>query len=416
MTREKKCREPQKEEGSGAEMIRRVEHTLKFATAAKRQRLDDFFAEYARVVNAFIVLYWNTDVLPGKANSEVYGQVDSWMMGKARKCAANQAIRILKSVCKKDKQKTYRTYQRAYAKAKKLNRNIFGILVSKWAEWAKGRAFRHRVRMPVFNGNTIDLNSDLVRIQDADKSSEFDLWIRLGSIFGNRESLILPTKHHERSRHFEKTGWMQRKSLTLRRDAIGRYYADLYWEKADSETNRQGSAVGVDIGINKLMTCSDGAELGTDLRVKLDKLNRRKQNSRNWNQTRKEIKDYIGYVTNRFPWNADVVVMENILNITQQTRCRVGKATRKLLGHWNIDLLYRRMADKAEQNRVFLAFVEPAYSSQTCNSCRAIDKKSRNGEVFKCSACGHVDDADHNASVNILQRFLGGQFTVARGT
>lgn len=89
MTREKKCREPQKEEGSGAEMIRRVEHTLKFATAAKRQRLDDFFAEYARVVNAFIVLYWNTDVLPGKANSEVYGQVDSWMMGKARKCAAN---------------------------------------------------------------------------------------------------------------------------------------------------------------------------------------------------------------------------------------------------------------------------------------------------------------------------------------
>lgn len=397
-------------------MIRRVEHTLKFATAAKRQRLDDFFAEYARVVNAFIVLYWNTDVLPGKANSEVYGQVDSWMMGKARKCAANQAIRILKSVCKKDKQKTYRTYQRAYAKAKKLNRNIFGILVSKWAEWAKGRAFRHRVRMPVFNGNTIDLNSDLVRIQDADKSSEFDLWIRLGSIFGNRESLILPTKHHERSRHFEKTGWTQRKSLTLRRDAIGRYYADLYWEKADSETNRQGSAVGVDIGINKLMTCSDGAELGTDLRVKLDKLNRRKQNSRNWNQTRKEIKDYIGYVTNRFPWNADVVVMENILNITQQTRGRVGKATRKLLGHWNIDLLYRRMADKAEQNRVFLAFVEPAYSSQTCNSCRAIDKKSRNGEVFKCSACGHVDDADHNASVNILQRFLGGQFTVARGT
>jgi IS605 OrfB family transposase len=60
---------------------------------------------------------------------------------------------------------------------------------------------------------------------------------------------------------------------------------------------------------------------------------------------------------------AGFVVMENILNITQKTRGRVGKATRKLLGHWNIDLLYRRMADKAEQHRVFLAFVEPAYSS-----------------------------------------------------
>ena len=395
-------------------MIRRAEHTLKFATAEKQQKLDAFFAEYVRVVNAFIKLYWNADKLFGKANAEIYGKVDSWMMGKARKCAANQAIKILKSVAKKDRQKTYLAYRKAYSKAKERNRNILGILSSRWTDWSKGRTFRHRIKMPVFTGNTIDLNSDLVRIQDADKSSEFDLWIRLGSIFGNRESLILPTKHHERSRHFEKTGWTQRKSITLRRDSIGRYYADVFWEKEDPKTSQHGQAVGVDIGINKLITTSGGEELGTELRSKLDKLNRRKQNSRNWNQTQKEIKDYIGFVTNRFPWNVDVVVMENILNITQQTRSRMGKETRKLLGHWNIDLLYRRMADKAEENRVFLASVEPAYSSQTCCSCRAIDKKSRDGEVFKCTACGYTDDADHNASMNILQRFLDGEFTVSR--
>ena len=252
--------------------------------------------------------------------------------------------------------------------------------------------------------------------KDADNASEFDLWIRLGSIFGNRESLILPTKHHERSRHFEKTDWVRRKSICLRRDSLGRYYADVFWKKEDSKISQQGQAVGVDIGINKLMTTSNGEELGSEMKVKLDKLNRRKQNSRNWNQTRKEIKDYIGFVTNRFPWDVDVVVMENILNITKQTGGRVGKATRKLLGHWNIDLLYGRMTEKAEENRVFLVFVNPAYSSQTCYSCGAIDKKSRNGEVFKCTTCGHMDDADHNASVNILQRFLNGQFTVARGT
>ena len=184
-------------------MIRRVEHTLKFATAAKRQKLDSFFAEYDRVVNGFIELYWNSDKLPGKANAEVYDKIDSWMMGKARKCAANQAIKILKSVAKKDKQKTYQAYKKAYSKAKERNRDILGILSARWSEWSKERSLRHRIKMPVFNGNTIDLNSDLVRIQDADKSSEFDLWIRLGSIFGNRESLILPTKHHERSNREE---------------------------------------------------------------------------------------------------------------------------------------------------------------------------------------------------------------------
>jgi len=82
-------------------VIRRVSHNLKFATSAKKQRLDAFFSEYARLVNSFIQLYWNSKNFPGKANSEIYTQIDSWMMGKARKCAANQAIKILKSVRKK---------------------------------------------------------------------------------------------------------------------------------------------------------------------------------------------------------------------------------------------------------------------------------------------------------------------------
>ena len=397
-------------------MLRRVSHTLKFATSAKKQKLEEFFAEYARLVNAFISFYWTADSLPGKAGSAVYSQIDSWLMGKARKCAVNQAVKIIKSVYQKDKQKTYKAYQHAYAKAKQLNRDVLGILSSPWSAWSNGKTFKRRVNMPVFNGSTIELNSDLVRIQNS-KTCEFDLWIRLGSIFGNRLSLLLPTRHHKRSRHFEACGWEQRKSITLRKDKYGQYYADLYWEKPDVQTSQQGSAIGVDIGVRKLMTCSDGSQLGTEIRTKLDKLNRRKQNSRNWNQTCTEIKDYIGYVTNRFPWSqVEVVVMENILNITKSTRGKVNKTLRKMLGHWNIDLLYRRMQEKAEENRVFLAFIEPAYTSQTCNSCQTIDRKSRSGEVFRCTSCGYADDADHNASLNILQRFLDGEFTVSRGT
>jgi IS605 OrfB family transposase len=397
-------------------MIRRVEHTLKFATKSKQQKLDDLFVEYARVVNAFIRLYWGANSYPRKVNAEVYKQVDSWMLGKARKCAASQAIKILRSVTRKDRQKIYQKYKEVYGKAKELNRNVFGILSSRWADWSSNRIFNNRINMPIFQGRAIELNSDLVSIQEAKKSSEFDLWIRLGSIFGNKHSLILPTKHHKHSRYFEKTGWTQKKSICLRRDESHKYYVDIFWEKKSENITKKGRAVGVDVGINKLITTSDKKELGVNFRTKLDKLNRRKQNSRNWNQTRKEIKDYIGYVTNKFPWNFDVVVMENILNITHQTRGRVGKETRKLLGHWNIELLYRRMADKAEQHRVFLAFVNPAYSSQTCSFCGEIDKKSRNGEIFKCTSCGHICDADYNASVNILQRFLNGSFAVTRGT
>ena len=396
-------------------MIRRVSHTLKFATDFKKSKLNDFFEEYTRLVNAFIELYW-INGLPKttKANSEVYKQVDSWLMGKARKCAVNQAIKIIKSTQKKDKQKTYKQYKKTFAKAKKREKK-WSLVTQKWSEWSKDKQYRHRIKMPIFKGNTIDLNSDLVTIQENKKSTKFDLWIRLGSIFGDRFSLILPSKHHKRSRYFETLGFKQKKSITLRKDHKGRYFVDLYWEKETEEPKTKSNVLAVDIGINKLLTTNEGDKLGVELKNKLDKLNRKKQGSQRWKRTCVEIKDYIGYVTNRLPWDKiDVLVLENLLNITKDTRGKINKTIRKMLGHWNIDLLFRRFADKAERSRTFLAFVEPAYSSQTCFSCKEVHKKSRIGEIYKCVCCGYTADADVNAANNIFQRFLDGEYTVSR--
>jgi putative transposase len=49
--------------------------------------------------------------------------------------------------------------------------------------------------------------------------------------------------------------------------------------------------------------------------------------------------------------------------------------------------------------------VDPAYSSQTCGSCGATDRRSRESQArFVCTACGHRDNADRNAAVVILHR------------
>ena len=43
------------------------------------------------------------------------------------------------------------------------------------------------------------------------------------------------------------------------------------------------------------------------------------------------------------------------------------------------------------------------YTSQTCNKCGTIDKKSRVSQsIFKCRQCGHEENADINAPLNIL--------------
>lgn len=48
--------------------------------------------------------------------------------------------------------------------------------------------------------------------------------------------------------------------------------------------------------------------------------------------------------------------------------------------------------------------VESAYTSQACPVCFCIDPENRKRKTFLCTCCGHKDDADHNATINISMR------------
>ena len=50
--------------------------------------------------------------------------------------------------------------------------------------------------------------------------------------------------------------------------------------------------------------------------------------------------------------------------------------------------------------------VDPKFTSQTCGACGATDPESRNGESYNCRTCGYAADADVNAAENILKRGL----------
>ena len=109
----------------------------------------------------------------------------------------------------------------------------------------------------------------------------------------------------------------------------------------------------------------------------------------------------------------DVAYVEK-LNIRGMTKS--AKGTREKPG--------RNVKAKAGLNRKILAsawgtlelclnykmevrHVHPAYTSQTCHKCGHVDKDNRNRADFKCTACGHTDDADVNAASNILAFGIG---------
>ena len=57
-----------------------------------------------------------------------------------------------------------------------------------------------------------------------------------------------------------------------------------------------------------------------------------------------------------------------------------------------------------EENCAHLVLVNPRYTSQECSSCGAVHESSRDGAKFSCVVCGHLEDADINASKNIMAR------------
>jgi len=98
--------------------------------------------------------------------------------------------------------------------------------------------------------------------------------------------------------------------------------------------------------------------------------------------------------------------LEDLTGISHKTKNRVGKTTRRLIGHWNHKYIVDRIKNLCEVNRVGVVFVDPKYTSQTCRQCGHIDKGNRSGEMFKCKKCGFTGDADYLASLNILDRFV----------
>lgn len=63
------------------------------------------------------------------------------------------------------------------------------------------------------------------------------------------------------------------------------------------------------------------------------------------------------------------------------------------------------LAYKLEERGGCLCKVDPAYTSQTCSACRAVDSESRKSQAdFNCRHCGLRAHADHNAAIKILRR------------
>lgn len=234
------------------------------------------------------------------------------------------------------------------------------------------------------------------------------------------------------------------KSVTVRQKASGWYISvrlsDTSIPEPVIDIKPDATILGVDLGINKLASLSDGSIIpnprfrfnkrtdrihsirqrrvtkklkGSKNRRKaqhrlsvLDELIARRREDHQWKQAKKLV------------GSADVIVFEDLNIQGMVRRCKPklidgkyvanGQAAKSGLNRLILDAGWGDFQTKVKslstRAGVAVVKVDPRFSSQECSHCNYVSKTNRNKEKFLCESCGHFDDADIDASRVIAAR------------
>ncbi len=340
--------------------------TLKFLTQKKRDILYKMMDEYSRLVNIFILMFWDKGFKLSDLTKEITNLPESWLSARMRQCAAREALGMVIG-----------------AKEKAITRNEDPV-------------------MPIHTGKKMILSAQIVQIENGRNS--FDLWLVLCSV-GNNIKLYIPLKRH---RHFN---WFREWKISTT-VVIHRNYVQFSFEKETGHKKTEGKSIGVDVGINHLLATSEKELIGSDVKIFINIIKRKIQNSKAYIRAKKTLSYYLHKVVkDKLQWESlQLVVVEKLKDVKKGKQPDRGKAFRRTLSNWNYRELLNIIQMRCEENRVSFRSINPYKTSQTCPSCSHAERGNRVGENFKCLGCGYSEHADIVGSLNILTRFTTGRY------
>lgn len=217
----------------------------------------------------------------------------------------------------------------------------------------------------------------------------------------------------------------------------GHWYISFQVEQEIAEPkHRATSAVGVDVGIAKFVTLSDGSHLKPlnafrkherRLAIEQRKLSKKVKFSSNWRKQKSKIqtihshiancrKDYLHKSSSEISKNHAMVAIEDlrVLNMSKSAKGNAeqhGKNVKAKSG-LNKSILdqgwyeFRRQLEyKQLWNGGIVVAVPAQYTSQTCPCCGHVSKENRQTQAhFECVECGYTNNADIVGALNILER------------
>ncbi|MGB3204553.1 MAG: transposase [Crinalium sp.] len=239
------------------------------------------------------------------------------------------------------------------------------------------------------------------------------------------------------------------KSVTIRRKADGWYMSVRIEDKSIPEIPKCDisdikTVVGIDLGLTKLVHCSDGSQIDNPrfatnkktkrtLKIRQRRVSRTKKGSKNRKKENVKVASLHNKITNRrnaYLWQtankivnkADAIAVEDLNIKGMVKRCKPkrceetgrflsnGQAAKKGLNRSILDASWGDLISKIEYlaaklGKIVLK-VNPKHTSQTCSACGCIDSANRDREKFICVDCGFFAHADLQAALNIKNRAI----------
>lgn len=355
-------------------MIRQVELSLKFLNKEKRIKLTEFHLKYIEALKFFVDILWDSNEYKF-VTTDSLKKCNVNITSRAKQCAGKQALSIINGTLKKHKQRIYR---RDILKSNGEDTSKLNLLISK------------KPSKPIIENIPIELDSRFISILDINNT--FDLWVKFTGINGK---ITCPLKKTKIFNKWNKQGALKQ-SCRLTKNSIILYF------ECDKKQQVGNKVIGIDIGINSVITTSDGVQNkicphGHSMNSILRKLSKKKKGSKSFKRAVEHRKNFINWSINQLSLNScNSIVVENISNM------RKGKNRGRFLSHFTYTIIFNKLEQLCEEWNVSINKVNPAYTSQKCSVCGEIKTENRNGEHFTCVNCGYSQNADVNAAVNIL--------------
>ena len=241
-----------------------------------------------------------------------------------------------------------------------------------------------------------------------------------------------------------KLGWLRyrnsREALGEVRNATvsqsgGKWFVSIQTQREVEPATPRGGMVGIDMGIARFVTLSDGSFLAplnsfkrneSALRSAQRAMSRKTRFSHNWKKAKARIqkiharigntrRDYLHKATTTISQNHAIVCIED-LQVRNMSRSAAGTSESpgrnvRAKSGLNKAILdqgwaeFRRQLDyKLAWNGGHLIAVPPRNTSRTCPACGDVSEENRQTQaLFCCAECGFEENADLVGAINVLR-------------